>query len=392
MDKLNSHFSGNDKYYCMNIGIDARFYGSIGKGLGRYTQKLIENLEKVDQENQYVVFLRQENFDEYKPQNKNFQKALADYPWYSFSEQLFFPRLFRKYKFDFVHFPHFNVPFTYRRKFVLTIHDLILIHFPTLRGTTLNPFYYWIKYAAYKFVIWNAVRRAKSIVAVSEFTKNDILTEYPCAKNKINVTYEACEETHKTSVKYSQLVLQKYGIIKPYLLYVGNAYPHKNLERLVDAFTEVLKKNSDMQLVLVGKEDFFYARLKEYVRNKNFQEILFLGFVPDQDLDALYRYAEIYVFPSLYEGFGLPPLEAMAKGIAVVSSNHPCMKEILGNAAFYIDARDTEKITHGILQVLSDDNLKQNLIQKGYEQTKKYSWNKMARETLAVYSNIESGK
>lgn len=371
-----------------HIGIDARFYGSIGKGLGRYTQKLIENLEKIDQKNQYVVFLRQENFDEYQPQNKSFQKALADYPWYSFSEQLFFPRLLRKYKFDFVHFPHFNVPFTYRRKFILTIHDLILIHFPTLRGTTLNPFYYWIKYAAYKFVIWNAVRRAESIVAVSEFTKNDIITEYPWVKNKITVTHEACEETRETSEKYSQLVLQKYGIIKPYLLYVGNAYPHKNLERLVGAFEQILKKNSDMQLVLVGKEDFFYARLKEHVRNKNFQGILFLGFVPDQDLDALYRCSEMYVFPSLYEGFGLPPLESMARGAAVVSSDHACMKEILGDAAFYIDAKDPGKITQGILQVLDDENLKQKLIQKGYEQIKKYSWNKMAKETLQIYSKV----
>ena len=118
----------------MLIGIDARFYGSIGKGLGRYTQKLIENLEKTDQENRYVVFLRKENFDEYQPQNPNFKKVLADYRWYSFAEQLFFPRLLRKYNFDFVHFPHFNVPLLYRKKFIMTIHDLILIHFPTHRS------------------------------------------------------------------------------------------------------------------------------------------------------------------------------------------------------------------------------------------------------------------
>lgn len=371
-----------------NIGIDARFFGSIGKGLGRYTQKLIEHLEKIDSENQYVVFLRQENFDEYRPRNKNFQKVLADFPWYSFSEQLFFPRLLKKYQLDLMHFPHFNVPLLYRGKFVLTIHDLILIHFPTLKGTTLNPFFYWLKYAAYKIAIWSAARRAKEIIAVSRFTKNDIITEYPWAKNKIDVTYEACEKPNENLQENSQLVLQKYGIIKPYLLYVGNAYPHKNLERLVDAFEQILEKNPNMQLILVGKEDFFYARLKEYVQKKNVPEILFLGFVSDQELSVLYRSAEAYVFPSLYEGFGLPPLEAMSMGTAVVSSDHACMQEILGDAALYVDAKDAEKIAQGISRILEDENLKQSLVQRGYAQVKKYSWEKMAKETLVIYKRI----
>ena len=130
----------------MKIGIDARFFGSIGKGLGRYTQKLIENLEKIDNENQYVVFLRKENFDEYQPRNKKFQKVLANYQWYTFSEQIKMPLLLNKFNIDLVHFPHFNVPFFYRKKFVVTIHDLILLEFPTVRGTTLNPFFYKIKF------------------------------------------------------------------------------------------------------------------------------------------------------------------------------------------------------------------------------------------------------
>lgn len=153
----------------MRIGIDARFYGSIGKGLGRYTQKLIQHLEQIDTENQYVIFLRKENFEDYQPFNKNFQKVLADYPWYTFSEQLFFPLLLRKYKLDLVHFPHFNVPILYFGKFVLTIHDLILTHFPTLKATRLSPLWYWVKYAAYKLAISSAVRRSEKIITVSEF-------------------------------------------------------------------------------------------------------------------------------------------------------------------------------------------------------------------------------
>jgi len=374
----------------MLIGIDARFFGLLGKGLGRYTQKLIEHLETIDSENQYVVFLRKENFDEYQPFNKNFTKVLADYRWYSFAEQILYPRLLCKYKFDLMHFPHFNVPLLYRRPFVLTIHDLILVHFPTLRATKLNPLWYWIKYVAYKWTISSAIKRAKSIIAVSEFTKNDIISEYPEAKEKINVTYEACDDLCRISSAAPHLILEKYGIIKPYLLYVGNAYPHKNLQQLIDAFVLVSSAFPDMQLALVGKEDFFYQRLKSYCAEKNIVSVHFLGFVSDQDLDVLYRFAKAYVFPSLYEGFGLPPLEAMAKGAVVVSSDHPCMREILEDAAWYVDAHSAENFAAGIVKVLDDKNLRLSLIEKGYQQIKKYSWNKMASETLRIYLNKQS--
>lgn len=372
----------------MNIGIDARFFGSIGKGLGRYTQKLVEYLEETDSKNQYFIFLRKENFDDYKPHNKNFQKVLADYAWYSFSEQFLFPKLLLKHKLDLMHFPHFNVPIFYRQKFVLTIHDLILIHFPTIRGTTLSPLKYWVKYLAYKFVIKSAIKRARKIFAVSNFTKKDIVSTYPWAENKICVTYEACENSCKISPKAPNFILEKYGIIKPYLLYVGNAYPHKNLETLIEAFEQVLGVIPDIQLILVGKDDFFYARLRKFVKEKNVQNIHFPGFVTDRDLDFLYRFAAAYVFPSLYEGFGLPPLEAMAKGAPVVSSNHECMKEVLGDAALYVDAKNAKNLTKGLLEVLNSSDLRQNLIQKGYEQIKKYSWEKMTRETLEAYLDV----
>lgn len=372
----------------MLIGIDARFFGLLGKGLGRYTQKLIEHLEAVDGENQYVVFLRKENFDEYQPFNKNFRKVLADYRWYSFAEQIFFPRLLNKYKFDLVHFPHFNVPILYRRKFALTIHDLILLHFPTIRATRLNPLFYWLKYLAYKWTIGSAIARAKSIIAVSEFTKNDIIGQYPKAKEKILVTYEASDDLCRISNVQPHLILEKCGIIKPYLLYVGNAYPHKNLEKLIDAFELVLMRYPNMQLALVGKEDFFYKRLKQYSVKKNIAGVHFLGFVSDQDLDVLYRFADAYVFPSLYEGFGLPPLEAMAKGAVVVSSDHACMKEVLGDSALFVDARSAESFASGVSKVFEDKALRQDLIQKGYQQIKKYSWEKMALETLEIYKKI----
>jgi glycosyltransferase involved in cell wall biosynthesis len=373
----------------MRIGIDARFFGSIGKGLGRYTQKLIENLERIDNENQYVVFLRKENFNEYQPKNKNFQKVLADYAWYSFSEQLLFPKLLNKYKLDLVHFPHFNVPLLYRKKFVLTIHDLILIHFPTVRSSTLSPIFYWLKFLAYKIVIQSAIKRCQNIIAVSEFTKKDILNTYKkVPKGKIIVTYEACDQLGIENAFKSDDILGFYGIIKPYIIYIGNVYPHKNPERLVLAFKKLQKLGNDLSLVFVGGEDYFFKRLKRFVSENKVKNIVFAGFVPDDKLDILIRNARAYVRPSLYEGFELPPLEAMSKGVPVLSSDHECALEILGDSALYFDGKNIDAISSSVLKISTDEELRQQLIAKGYEQIKKYSWKKMAHETLSIYLNV----
>lgn len=379
----------------MRIGIDARFFGSIGKGLGRYTRRLIENLEKISAEDgndEYFVFLRAENFNEYQPRNKKFHKVLADFRWYTFSEQVNMPRLLSKYNLDLVHFPHFNVPLFYRKKIVITIHDLILIHFPTIRGTTLNPLFYWFKFAAYKIIIRSAISRALKVIAVSNFTKRDILKHYNISENKIAVTYEACDIYQENIRQDSGLTLKKdglpagrHGIIKPYIMYVGNAYPHKNLEALILAFKKFSGYN-DFQLVLVGKEDYFYKRLKNFARNKKIDNVVFAGFVPDSELSAIYRKARLYVFASLYEGFGIPPLEAMSCGVPVISSDHPCMKEVLGDSAYYFDAGQSENITRAIEETLDSRNLQKELIGKGYEQIRKYSWHKMAIETLNIYN------
>jgi len=374
----------------MRIGIDARFYGPSSKGLGRYSQKLIENLEKIsNSEDDFFVFLKKENWDDYQPKNPHFKKVLADFPWYSFSEQWNMPRLLNQYKLDLVHFPHFNVPLLYFRPFVVTIHDLILIHFPTLRATTLNPFFYWLKFLAYKLVINLAIRRSKHILTVSNFTKKDILSNYSIKPNKINVIYEAADIPQKKESDSSEKSLIKYDIIKPYLLYVGNAYPHKNLEKLIFSFQEVLKKRLNLFLVLVGKKDYFYRQLIEKVGQNNLKKVIFTGQVSDQELEGIYTNTEAYIFPSLYEGFGLPPLEAMIRNVPVISSDHESLKEILGDSAYFFDAKNPEKISDAILKIASDEQLKNKLRALGIKQAKKYSWFKMAAETLEIYYKIK---
>lgn len=372
----------------MRIGIDARFFGPDSKGLGRYTQKLIMHLEEVDMENDYVIFLRKSNFDLYVPKNKRFKKVIADHQWYSFGEQFFFPFVLYKHKCDLVHFLHFNVPVLYFRRFVVTIHDLILLHYPTRRATTRNVFFYWIKFLLYRFVIYFALLRAEHVIAVSEFTKNDICKKYQCAQKKTSVIYEAAELV--ISKEVGNVQLQDYGIMEEYMLYVGNAYPHKNLYSLVDAFALYKESGGKVKnLVLVGKKDHFYKELGEYIVAENISHIITLHTVGDDVLDALYRDASVFVFPSLYEGFGLPPLEAQLHGLPVISSAHPCMKEILYPCgARYCDTTNIKEFAQAIDDVASSKKLRDQLITCGNKNVKRFSWKKMAQQIYKVYKNI----
>ncbi|MBU0707148.1 glycosyltransferase family 4 protein [Patescibacteria group bacterium] len=371
----------------MHIGIDARFLGPEGKGLGRYTEKLIKNLETVDQMNRYSIFLRQENWDKYTPENSSFRKVLAPYRWYSLKEQTDFPRLLNKERLDLVHFPHFNIPIFYRKPFVVTIHDLIITHYPTTRATTSGPIKYFFKRHGYRLVISSAIKRAKKVITVSEYTKKELIDFFSLSPKKIEVTYEAADPFIE-GADAPEVVLSKYKIDKPYLLYVGNAYPHKNLEMLLEAHKDLIKKHPGLKLVLVGRMDYFYSRLKKQSDGLGLdKDVIFPGYVPDADLPALYRQAELYVFPSLAEGFGLPPLEAMQYGIPVVSSSVSSLPEVLGQSAAYFDPTDKHAIVKVLSDLINNPEKKDLLCQRGYENIKKFSWKKMAEETLSLYQN-----
>lgn len=400
----------------MRIGIDARFFGPLGKGLGRYTEKLVKNLEKIDFENQYTIFMRKETWQDYIPENPNFKKVLADLKWYSLSEQFFLPRILSREKLDLMHFPHFNVPIFFHGNFVVTIHDLILLRFPTKRATTLDPIRYSIKYWGYKKTITNAVKSAKKIIAVSNYTKSEISDYFKINPEKICVIYEAAD-----SVEWGQLTLptdtflKEHKITKPYLLYVGNAYPHKNLERLLFVFKR-LKENSrpirqvqgrhaqaitnfpqdqdenfPYQLVLVGKEDYFYQRLKNLAEKLNLlkdNSVIFFSFATQKELAALYRQASLYIFPSYIEGFGLPPLEAASYGIPVAAAKSSSLPEILGEAALYFDPYNEKEMAEIIFRAVADELLRQKLRKKGFLKVKEYSWLKCAKKTKEVYESV----
>lgn len=393
----------------MRIGIDARFYGPIGKGLGRYTQEVVDNIIKITSAEKmaggagfyFIVFLSPENFDEFICSQDNVKKICLNIPWYSWQEQLIMPFCLWREKLDLIHFPHFNVPLLTPGKFVVTIHDLILTHFPTRRATTLNPLIYRLKNLAYRLVILGAVRRAQKIITVSEFTKQDLMAKFKVKPDKVAVTYEGVADLAKSRDSLfvaklnNQETLKQYHITNNFLLYVGNAYPHKNLENLLDVFAKLLVNYPELRLVLVGKEDYFYNRVHDKARALNLWQpennnspVIFPGYVPDAQLEILYQEARAYVFPSLYEGFGLPPLEAMAGGCPVISSDRSSLPEILGQAALYFNPEDNVDMGKKIIRVLNEPELRQSLIVQGLEQVKKYSWRDCANQTLAVYRKI----
>ncbi|MCX7779255.1 MAG: glycosyltransferase family 4 protein [Patescibacteria group bacterium] len=366
----------------MRIGIDARLYGISDRGIGRYTEKLIEYLEKIDSENEYFIFLRQDGFNKYQSKNYNFHKVLINIRPYSVKEQIIFPIRLYQYHLDLVHFPHFNVPIFYRKPFLITIHDLIISKFPESRrkATTLPYFLYQVKLIFYQLIIKNAVKLAKKIIVVSKATKKDVMEILKADPKKIEVIYEGVD---LIKIQNSNFEIQNY------ILYVGAAYPHKNLERLLLAFKNL--NISHLKLILVGKNDYFYQRLKKYSQKLGLNDqVIFKGEVSDEELANLYQNALFFIFPSLSEGFGLPGLEAMAYGTPVLASTLSSLPEIFGEAAYYFNPYDVEEIKRAMNKLLTDENLRKNLKEKGFKQIKKYSWQRMAEKILEIYKNIQS--
>ncbi len=373
----------------MKIGIDARLYGSSAKGIGRYVKELIENLEKTDSKNEYFIFLNRRGFEEYQPQNKNFRKISVNIREYSIFEQILWPRILMSYKLDYVHFPHFNVPLFYFRPFVVTIHDLI--HWQhSKEASTKSCILANLKKVIFRMVVRSAVNRAKKIFVVSETIKKELLSEFKISSEKIIVTYEGAYDT-KDIFEDSKNINILNRVKSPYLFYVGNAYPHKNLYFLAKSFLSATSQlPEDLYLVLAGRKDYFYEQLEQKIKDlPDNEKIYLLGEVTDQGLSLLYQNALAYVFPSLAEGFGLPGLEAMANNLPVLASEIGPLPEVYGGAALYFDPKNENDLAEKIIKIYQDQKLRESLIAKGREQVKKYSWEKCARETLAVYNSLK---
>lgn len=371
----------------MRIGIDARFFGPEESGLGRYVYQLIQYLQTIDTVNDYVVFLRQTAYDTWRPANPRWKKVLADYRWYTVSEQRHMPQLLEKERLDLVHFPHFNVPLWYHRPYVVTVHDLTLYRFPTARASTLGFVTFWIKYYVFREIFSRAIGHADAIITISQHSKHEISQRFHVPAEHITVTYEAADALPEP---VTTGILAAKGVQSPYLLYVGNAYPHKNLERLLQAWAIAHKTSPDAWLVMVGKQDFFSNRLRQWAEAEKIPHIVWFGFASEAELSALYRQAQAYFFPSLSEGFGLPGLEAMTAGTPVFAAKASCLPEVYGDAAHYFDPLNVQSIADSMRTAMYDTLERQRLIAAGRQRLTTFSWERMARQTLEVYQRAHA--
>ncbi len=362
----------------MRIGIDARFWGTF-TGIGRYVEELTLAMIKEDKEANFVLFLRKENWNQV-PDLPGISKVLADERWYTLREQIFLPKVFNGAGCDLLHFPHWNIPAGVKVPYVATIHDLLLLDYPSRRASLLGPVSYAIKKIGFNFVLRRAISRARVLIAPSHFTAGRLREHFPDSSSKINVIYEGVKEL---GVPADFQEIARKEVKQPYLLYVGNAYPHKNLETLIGASLKLKEMGERANLVLAGKSDDFYKRLKKRFADKG--QIIFFGTAADKELEALYRNAEMYIFPSFQEGFGLPGLEAMARGVPVVASSAGALKEIYGNAALYFDPASADDLVRAVMRFRRDSGFRESLVAEGRAQSAKYSWKEAALKTLSIY-------
>lgn len=359
-------------------------------GIGRYTYELVKHFIKLNdsqkEPHQLILFLNEPEFQNFKPNNENVKKVLANCKHYSLREQWHFLKILKKEKLDIMHFTHFNLPILYNRPFIVTIHDLTLSLFP---GKKLNKWYHRL---GYNFVIRRAIKKSKKIIAVSKNTKKDILEHFDIPEKKVEVIYHGIGSDFKVINNQKKLArtANKYKINKPYLLYTGVWRDHKNLTGLLKTFN-ILKKDKklDILLVITGKEDPHYPEIKETIKKlKLTKDVILTGLVPEQDLVNLYNTAEIFVFPSFYEGFGFPPLEAMQCGTPVAASNNSSIPEICGegNAVFFNPENVTE-MAEQIFHLYQDTELKKKLVKKGFQRIKDFSWKDMAKKSFELISS-----
>ncbi len=370
----------------MRIAIDARKLRDYG--IGTYVRNLLRHLSRIDSKTEYVLFCRAEDCGAVEELGENFRAVPENARPYSASEQLRIPMDLRREGIDLFHAPHYVLPPLTPCKSVVTIHDCIHLRFPQYLP---NRF----AYAYARSSLWFATHRSNRVLTVSEASKRDILRYFRVPERKIDVIYNAIDERfgEPPAPEEIERVRDRYQLNAPYVLYAGNIKPHKNLERLIEAFHMLRRGDLEhVKMLIIGDEISKYATLRRAVhRYKLHKHVRFFGFVPDKTLAVLYRLARAFVFPSLYEGFGLPPLEAMASGTPVITSNLSSLPEVVGDAALLIDPYDADAIADAMRRVLLDSDLRDDLRQRGLRRVGEFSWDRSVRRVREIYEEVLAG-
>ena len=360
----------------MKIAIDARI---IRTTTGRYVERLLNYLQDIDTQNTYVILLDTKDFDSWQPTNPNFTKVAIDIPNYSVREQFGFAITLYRLKVDLVHFCMPQQPLLYFKPSVTTIHDLTLLHHKNYVEN--SKLAYDIKQAIFKGILTFAAHKSRRIITPTKYARDDVIKTLHAKPERISVTYEAADTIQKT-------VAEPIAIFesKPFIMYAGRTEPHKNIRRLILAHQQLLQTHPDLQLAIPGPKDGNNRMIEQWCKDEGYKQVHLLGFVSEGELRWLFENAQAYVFPSLSEGFGLPGLEAMSYGTPVVSSNATCLPEVYRDGAHYFNPEDVDDMASKINDVLTNSALRSDLIAKSKNFIASYSWMRMAKETLEVYT------
>ncbi len=368
----------------MRIGINGRFLIAKRTGVQRAAYNLIRTLIEVDRDNEYVIFTGHEQVgaqdwnysnvtvvgDDLRP-----SESFRNHFW----EQIRLPKLSKKYNIDILHSPANIAPLFYSGKSIINIHDLCFV---------VNPQWYSFAFrTVYNLIIPQLAKRATKVITNSNNSKNDILQHFNLPAERVSLVYWAVDDTFSLPLINNEAVATIGE--RDYILYVGSLEPRKNINILIEAYEQLRRQNPTIKtkLVLIGGESPLFAAVQLNVREYR-DDIIFKGFVTDSELSAYYRGARLMAYPSLYEGFGLPPLEAMASGVPVVTSSSSSIPEVVGSAAVLVNPRDCKQLTDALHRVLTDEHLCKEMIAEGFTQVAKFNWYRVVRGVLGVYHEV----
>jgi glycosyltransferase involved in cell wall biosynthesis len=370
----------------VRIAIDARKLRDFG--IGTYIRNLLRHLARLDTATEYVVLCREHDLAFVSELGENFRPVMEWSGQYTVREQITLPFELRRERANLFHAPHYVLPPLTPCRAVVTIHDCIHLRFPQYLPNRLG-------YAYARSALWIAAHRSARVLTVSEASKRDILRYFRIPESKITVIHNAIDERFNEEPPADEVmrVRERYQLNDPFILYAGNIKPHKNLERLIEAFHIIRRGELEhVKLLIIGDEISKYATLRRTVhRYKLHKHVRFFGFVPDATLAILYRLARVFVFPSLYEGFGLPPLEAMASGTPVITSNVSSLPEVVGDAAMLIDPYKPDAIAGAMRRVLVDDRLRDDMRERGLARSREFSWGQSIRRVRQIYEEVLAG-
>jgi glycosyltransferase involved in cell wall biosynthesis len=378
----------------VKVAIDVRRMTEFG--ISTYIRNVVKALARLDRESKYFLIGSPQRVAEYGPLPANFHTIPLAAPDNTVKGSLEFRAIVRRLDCDVAHIPHlFWLPRGLSCPYVVTVHDL-LEHMYGAHGAS-N-----LRRRLHFYLTHRVLRSAARVIAVSQFTKNEVRKLFAIPDNRIEVVYNAIDERflhgHATDAD-RELIAERYQVNHPFILYAGAIRPHKNVVRIIEAFsalkTELAKEQQhhDLKLIIIGDDVLGHPRLRRTVVRSGVQhDVRFLGFVPIEVLRIFYDVAKIFVFPSLYEGFGLPPLEAMAHGTPVVTSNTSSLPEVVGNAALMVNPENVFEIRRGLQQALTDIEVRARMKERGYAQAQRFSWNSSVARILEIYREVASNR